>query len=70
MQDNILAVMLAREAFFGDGILKCCTPRGWNELRLLSRKSTYGSWTRCFVYVELRQLLKREPAPRVVDHAR
>ena len=32
---TILAVKLAREAFFGDGILKRCTPRGWNELPTL-----------------------------------
>ena len=31
----VLAVKLAREAFFGDGVLKRCTPRGWNELPAL-----------------------------------
>ena len=32
---TILAVKLAREAFFGNGVLKRCTPRGWNELPAL-----------------------------------
>ena len=32
---TLMAVKLAREAFFGDGILKRCTPRGWNELPAL-----------------------------------
>ena len=32
---SILAVKLAREAFFGDSILKRCTPRGWNDLPAL-----------------------------------
>ena len=32
---SILAVKLAKEAFFGDSILKRCTPRGWNDLPAL-----------------------------------
>lgn len=32
-----LAVKLAREALFGDRILKCCTPRGWQDIPALSQ---------------------------------
>ena len=32
---SVLAVKLAREAFFGDSTLKRCTPRGWNDLPAL-----------------------------------
>ena len=32
---SILAVKLAREAFFGDSTLKRCTPQGWNDLPAL-----------------------------------
>ena len=38
---TLLAVKLAREAFFGDGILKRCTPRGWNELPALPQAELY-----------------------------
>ena len=33
-----LAVKLAREAIFGDDILKLCTPRGWNNMPALPQK--------------------------------
>ena len=33
-----LAVKLAREAIFGDDILKLCTPRGWNDMPALPQK--------------------------------
>ena len=32
---GVLVVKLAREAVFGDNVLKKCTPRGWNSLPAL-----------------------------------
>ena len=32
---GILAVKLAREAIFGDDVLRRCTPRGWNDMPAL-----------------------------------
>ena len=32
---GVLAVKLARQAFFGDETMKKCTPRGWQDLPAL-----------------------------------
>ena len=38
---DVLAVKLAREAIFGDIVLKKCTARGWNNLPALPQVEQY-----------------------------
>ena len=39
---GVLGVKLAREAFFGDDILKRCTPRGWQDLPALPQGQLFA----------------------------